>query len=165
MILRPAREHDAAFERALFESARPDAALIAAWPAEARRSFLDQQFDFQSRHYARAYADAERLIVLKDGAPAGRMILHRAGAEWCLVDIALLPIWCGQGIGTLLMQAVLAEATQCAAGLVRLSVDPRNPARRLYARLGFAAAEEEEGLASVGMVWRPGEQSQLKTAS
>lgn len=82
--LRAARDGDVAFLRALFETARPDAAFLAAWPEEARRAFLDQQFGFQSLHYARAYPDAERLVVLKDGAPIGRIILQRAPAHWCL---------------------------------------------------------------------------------
>ena len=162
VTLRAAREEDAAFLRALFETARPDAALLAAWPEQARRAFLDQQFGFQTLHYARAYPHAERLIVLKDGAAVGRLILHRAPAQWCLVDIALLPPWRGQGIGTALLQALLAEAAQDKASAVQLSVDPRNPARRLYRRLGFVALDEEPGAASVGMTWRP--PSQLKTA-
>ena len=161
--LRAARDGDVAFLRALFETARPDAAFLAAWPEEARRAFLDQQFGFQSLHYARAYPDAERLVVLKDGAPIGRIILQRAPAHWCLVDIALLPPWRGQGIGTALLQALLAEAAREAAAAVQLSVDPRNPARRLYERLGFVALDEEPGAASVGMTWRP-PPSQLKTA-
>lgn len=163
VTLRTARDADTPFLRALFETARPDAAYLAAWPEEARRAFLDQQFGFQTLHYARAYPDAERLVVLKDGAPIGRLILQRAPAQWCLVDIALLPPWRGQGIGTLLLQALLADAAQAGAAAVQLSVDLRNPARRLYQRLGFVALDEEPGAAHVGMTWRP-PPSQLKTA-
>jgi ribosomal protein S18 acetylase RimI-like enzyme len=163
VVLRAACEEDTAFLRVLFESARPDGAFLAAWPEGARRVFLDQQFGFQSLHYARTYPNAERLVVLKDGAAVGRMILHRAPAEWCLVDIALLPAWRRQGIGTLLLQAVLAAAERAAVGSVCLSVDPRNPAQRLYERLGFIAEDEEPGMASLGMAWRPSP-PQLKTA-
>jgi ribosomal protein S18 acetylase RimI-like enzyme len=162
LTLRAACAQDANFERALFASARPDAAILAVWPEPARRAFLDQQFAFQTLHYARVHAQAERLIVLKGGAPAGRLILDRASASWCLVDIALAPDFRGQGLGTLLLQAVLAAAAQ-AGTCVQLSVDARNPARRLYARLGFAAADEEPGAVTIEMRWRP--PSQLKTAS
>jgi len=99
--------------------------------------------------------------VLKDGQPIGRTILDRAGAHWCLVDIALMPAWRGRGLGTALLAAVLAEAAR-GASAVYLSVDPRNPARRLYQRLGFIAADEEPNAATIGMTWRP--PPQLKTA-
>ncbi len=163
VTLRAAGDEDAAFLRALFETARPDAVFLAAWPEAARGAFLDRQFGFQTLHYARAYPDAERLLVLKDGAAVGRLILDRAAAQWCLVDIALLPAWRGQGIGTLLLQTALAEAAQASADAVHLSVHPRNPARRLYERLGFVAMDEEPGAANVAMTWRPAP-PQLKTA-
>ncbi|HZD89576.1 MAG TPA: GNAT family N-acetyltransferase [Pseudolabrys sp.] len=164
VTLRPARDGDRPFERTLFETARPDAVLLAAWPDDARRAFLDQQFEFQTRHYARAHPDAERLIVQIAGAAAGRLILQRAPAAWRIIDIALVPRWRGAGIGTLLMQTVLAEAEEAAAGAVHLAVDPRNPARRLYERLGFVASGGEENAASIAMRWRPGPRPQLKTA-
>lgn len=163
LSLRPARDADAPFLRALFETARPDAAILAAWPEQVRRPFLDQQFQFQTIHYARVYPDADRLLVTADGAPIGRLIVSRQPEQWCVVDIALLPAWRGQGIGALLVQSIQAAARRARAPCVRLSVDVRNPARRLYARLGFAAVEEADGMANVEMAWRapPG---QLNTA-
>src|ERR1700742_1917891 len=98
--LRSAGDGDAAFLRTLFETARPDAVFIAAWPDAVRQNFLDQQFRFQTVHYARVYADADRLIVLQDGQPIGRMILSREGKDWCVVDISLMPPSRARGIGT-----------------------------------------------------------------
>lgn len=162
LSLRAARDADVPFLRALFETARPDAAMLAAWPEDVRRPFLDQQFQFQTIHYARAHPDADRLLVIADGVPIGRMILWRRPEQWCVVDIALLPAWRGQGIGTLLLQRVKAAAAT-AAPCVRLSVDGRNPARRLYKRLGFTAVEEGDGMANVEMEWRA-PSAQLNTA-
>jgi len=58
------------------------------------------------------------------------------------IFIALLPAWQGKGLGSTLLAAVLALAdgqhTRCA-----LSVEPFNPARRLYARLGFEVVGEQ----------------------
>lgn len=154
VALRAAHAGDAPFLRALFETARPDTAFLTAWPEDVRRTFLDQQFEFQRIHYVRAYPDAERLVIQQDDAPIGRLILARSLREWCVVDIALLPPWRGRGIGTLLLQAIKASAPQAGARCVRLSVDVRSPARRLYERLGFAAEQEEEGAANINMVWR-----------
>ncbi len=161
VTLRAARDGDAAFFRALFETARPDAAILAAWPEAARQAFLDQQFHFQTTHYARAYPGADRCVVVKDGAPIGRLILGRTPDEWCVVDIALLPAWRGAGIGTLLLRSVQSAACEARASAVQLTVDMHNPARGLYERLGFAAAEEE--IPNVIMVW-PTQPHQLNTA-
>jgi ribosomal-protein-alanine N-acetyltransferase len=43
----------------------------------------------------------------------------------------------GQGIGGLLLRALLSEAGRQGIAQVSLSVEPDNPARRLYERLGF----------------------------
>jgi ribosomal protein S18 acetylase RimI-like enzyme len=159
LSLRPARTADLAFERALFETARTDAALIAAWPEDARRPFLDQQFQAQTVHYARAYPRADRLIVLMQRTAAGRLILDRTGPEWVLVDIALMPGWRGQGLGRALLGSILQAAAEAKAPVL-LSVEVNNRARALYERLGFVAGEET--FPSVSMQWAP--QGQLKTA-
>lgn len=152
--LRPALDADTPFERALFETARRDAAILAAWPEAVRRLFLDQQFHFQTIHYARVYRDADRLVVVADGAPIGRLIVCRAPAQWYLVDIALLPAWRGHGIGTLLVQMIQQGARRAGARGVELTVDFQNPARKLYERLGFRA--DDEGIPAVAMSWRAG---------
>jgi len=159
LSLRPASDADLAFERALFETARTDAALMAPWPEDVRRPFLDQQFHFQTVHYARAYPDAERSIVLSQAEPIGRLILDRPGGTWTLVDIALMPAWRSKGIGGALVAAILAAAATAGAR-VSLSVEAINPARALYERLGFVVVEEQ--LPHLVMEWRG--QAQLNTA-
>ena len=52
------------------------------------------------------------------------------------LSIAVLPDYRGQGIGTRLLDALLAVADERFAA-VSLSVSESNPARRLYERLGF----------------------------
>lgn len=52
------------------------------------------------------------------------------------LSVALLPGWRGRGIGSELLIALLAYA-DARYPAVSLSVDPANPARRLYERLGF----------------------------
>ncbi len=152
LSLRPAREKDASFLRALFETSRPDAAILAAWPEAVRRPFLDQQFHFQTIHYARIYPDADRLLIVTEGQPVGRVIVSRLPDEWCLVDIALLPDWRGKGIGTLLIRSIQAAARRAGAPRVQLTVDVQNRARKLYERLGFVAGAES--IPAVAMSWR-----------
>ncbi|HVZ52489.1 MAG TPA: GNAT family N-acetyltransferase [Pseudolabrys sp.] len=149
--LRRADDGDLPFQRMLFERARPDLAVLAAWPEAVRAPFLDQQFHFQTAHYARVYPQAERLILLAGEDAIGRLILDCAAERWCLVDIALLPAWRGRGIGEALLRAIQTQAVQAGAGAVELMVESINPARRLYERLGFAAVADEPP--HVAMTW------------
>ena len=100
------------------------------------------QFQAQLAQYTAAYPAANYDLILAEGTPAGRLYVNRGEAEYRVLDIALLPERRGRGLGTQLLQAVLAEAG--ATGLpVRLSVYRENPALRLYQRLGFLPLAEE----------------------
>lgn len=152
LSLRPCTGHDRAFERALFETARSDAALLAAWPAPMRGAFLDQQFQCQSEHYALVYPRAERAIVTVAGTPAGRVILDRCGLEWCLIDIALQPAIRGRGLGARLIAHMQTAARRRGASMT-LTVEMHNRAQRLYRRLGFRPYEAAPP--HLFMRWRP----------
>jgi len=67
------------------------------------------------------------------------------------LSIALAPGYRGQGIGGALLKELLTYA-EPRYPAVSLSVDPRNPAMRLYARLGFVPVGVNGG--SVTMVRR-----------
>lgn len=57
--------------------------------------------------------------------------------ETPILGIALQPHVRGKGIGTLLMEEILKEAKRLGIKKMSLSVDPHNPALRLYERFGF----------------------------
>jgi ribosomal protein S18 acetylase RimI-like enzyme len=160
LALRTATDADLAFQRILFETARPDAALFTAWPDAMRVPFLDQQFHFQTIHYSRVYPDADRLIVCAHDEPIGRLIVDRAADAWCIVDIALLPAWRGRGIGAQLLRMVQAAAAS-RARTMHLTVNAGNAAQHLYVRLGFVVTDEAPP--NIAMAWRP-PRAQLKTA-
>lgn len=67
------------------------------------------------------------------------------------LSIAVLPGHRGQGIGTMLMQRLLAEAKERFPA-ISLSVSTTNPAVRLYERLGFVPIAQQG--ASVTMLYR-----------
>jgi GNAT superfamily N-acetyltransferase len=106
-------------------------------------AFLDSQFDAQRSHYLSQYAGAAFDILEAQGVPAGRLYLDRQADTLLVVDIALLPQWCGRGIGTALLEAMFAEARLSGKG-VTISVEKFNPAQRLYRRLGFREYAESE---------------------
>jgi ribosomal protein S18 acetylase RimI-like enzyme len=135
--LRPAGSGDESFLRALAASARP---ALAHLPDE----LVDLQLEAQRRSYAQRYPGAEDHVVLLDGRPVGRLWTARTGTEWRLLDLALVPEARGRGIGTALLQSLVADADRAGA-TVRLTVERSNAAaRRLYVRLGFAVAGEDE---------------------
>jgi GNAT superfamily N-acetyltransferase len=90
----------------------------------------------------------EGYVALVAGSPVGAAWMRRFSASdpgYGFVDdqtpelsVAVLPEYRGHGIGTRLVAGLLESATA-----ISLSCDPRNPAFRLYLRLGFAVLEDQ----------------------
>ncbi len=152
VALRPARPEDTVFQQTVYASTRAGEMALVDWSADQKMAFIQMQFNAQTTHYSNYYPSAEWSIILQDGAPAGRMIVDRSGAEILLMDIALLPKRRNAGIGTRLIQDLMAEARQAGKPL-RLHVESFNPAQRLYQRLGFAQVSESGVYCE--MEWRP----------
>ncbi len=84
--------------------------------------------------------------IAVDGATAGHVWFHEQLAQdppqLYLYDIAVLEERRGQGLGTLVMAALEAEAAVVGASRIMLSVFFSNPgAIRLYRRLGYVKSE------------------------
>jgi ribosomal protein S18 acetylase RimI-like enzyme len=141
--LRSVSEADEGFLRLVYAESRREELARVQWPAGVLDAFLRMQFDAQAKHYREHYPGAEFLVVLLDGAPAGRLYVHRAEEEIRVMDIALLSAARGKGIGTALLKQVLAEAA-AAARRVSIHVEKFNPAMRLYEQLGFRVAADRE---------------------
>lgn len=135
--LRPQTGDDQAFIRELFMTRRwAEVSAVPDWDDAQRRSFLHSQAELQRKHYEQHYPAAGFLIVEHAGSPIGRLCMHCSETNLHIVDLALLPAWCGQGIGSRLLQAVLAQADSHKQSC-SLSVEQGSRARRLYERLGF----------------------------
>lgn len=78
---------------------------------------------------------------LPNGADRGFAYLNDETPE---LAVAVSPGHRGRGVGTALMERLLTEASGLFPALT-LSVSPRNPARRLYERLGFETVEVRGG--------------------
>jgi len=112
------------------------------WDDAQKDAFLRSQFDAQDAWWRENYAEASFDVVVVDGAPAGRLYVHRGPSEIRIVDIALLPEHRGDGIGTELLEGLIAEADAIGKS-VTIHVERMNPALRLYERLGFQLAEDK----------------------
>ncbi len=141
--VRAEQPQDEPFLFELYASARQAELDAVGWPPEMRRAFLDAQFRACQHGYHTAFAGAEFLIVLRDGANAGRIVIHRTREELRVVDIVLLPPFRNAGIGAALLQKLFGEAAATKKP-VRLKVDRGSRAERFYHRLGFEKIAETE---------------------
>ena len=104
------------------------------WSQEQVDAFLAMQLEAQSRHFRQAFPAASHRIILVGNKPAGRLIVDQTGRLVRLIDITLLPEYCGRGIGSQLLRSLLANAEQLGKR-VQLHVAHGNPARNLYRKL------------------------------
>lgn len=156
--LRAARESDLPWLRDLYASTRSEEMAQVPWPEIAKRSFLDQQFGLQHRHYMTHFGDADFLAIEREGhGPVGRYYLLRGAPEHLLVDISLFPQYRNQGLGRLLIEHSQRNAAALGCGM-HLHVLRHNPAAcRLYERLGFAVTHDIES--HHHMRWSPPERA------
>ncbi len=151
--LRGLCDDDLPWLRDLYASTRAAEMATVSWPEIAKRSFLDQQFALQHRHYLAHFGDSDFLAIEQDGRPAGRYYLQRVAPDHLIVDISLFPHLRGQGVGAALIGQSQTEAAALGRGM-RLHVSTSNPgARRLYERLGFVGGNAENGYRP--MRWAP----------
>jgi GNAT superfamily N-acetyltransferase len=82
-------------------------------------------------------------IIEHAGRPIGLLKLLRADDTWEVRQLQIAPGFQGRGLGGAVLRRVIAEADAQRAPLT-LGVLKLNPARRLYARLGFAICGESD---------------------
>ncbi|MDT7536506.1 MAG: hypothetical protein QOI82_91 [Actinomycetota bacterium] len=143
ILLRPSVEADRPFLYAVYASTRKEELAAVPWDEATKEAFLLQQATAQDDDYRARRPDGEFLVVAVDGIDVGRLYrTELPGDELRLMDIALLPEWRGRGIGTWLIEELVAEARQRGL-LLSLHVEHSNPVRRLYERMGFTVAGED----------------------
>ena len=148
LVLRRAVASDIDWLRTLHASTRADEMAMMPWPSATKAAFLAQQFSLQHHHFVTHYPRARFDVVLCNAERVGRFYVDRGvdpgvdqSANWCIVDIALLPAWRERGIGRYLITQTLQQADAVGAH-VDLQVATHNGrARALYERLGFAVTE------------------------
>jgi ribosomal protein S18 acetylase RimI-like enzyme len=150
--LRPEGEADIPFLQRLYASTREEELAIVPWSAEQKAAFLAGQFQAQRHHYRTYIPDCAFDVIERDGEPVGRLYLEERQTQLHIVDIALMPAWRGQGLGSAIMQALQAAAAAQGKG-VGIFVEKFNPALRLYRRLGFAEIADRE--VYLEMEWLP----------
>lgn len=140
ITLSAAQVKDEGFLYQVYASTRQEELAQVPWTELQKTEFLKSQHHAQHHHYHTYYPDANFDLILLDGQPIGRLYIERGAEELRLMDIALLPNYRNQGIGTALIQDLLEEAKHHQQ-FIGLHVEQFNPAYRLYERFGFRDVE------------------------
>ena len=125
----------------MYASTREEELRIVDWSDEQKGAFARQQFEAQDAYYREHYDPATFDVIEVDGTPAGRLYVARWEDEIRIMDIALLPEYRREGIGTKLLRDLLDEGSRTGKR-VSIHVERNNSALRLYARLGFTAVAD-----------------------
>ena len=142
LSLRPVAEADYSFLQTLYYSTRERELKQIPLSDEQKQQFISMQFDAQQRHYQSQYPAASLDVILHQEEAIGRLYLDEWESEFRLVDIALLPAYYNQGIGSWLLKNIMQRAS-VAEKAVSLHVEQSNPALQLYQRLGFKEVGEQ----------------------
>ena len=134
---------DQSFLIELFHSvAESELGFLHIEPAQRRKIVLEQLL-IQRTHWAAAFPQCWKTIILVDHQPAGRFYVNQHASSMRVVELSLLPEYRQQGIGTQLIKQIQAEATRLSIPL-RLKVLIGNEARNFYQRLGFSEIRRVE---------------------
>jgi ribosomal protein S18 acetylase RimI-like enzyme len=138
IVLISRTQDDESFLADLFYEARAHEFLPLGLPRPALEQLLSMQFRAQAMGYASQFPNADDKVIWSGGSRVGRFLVDRNGSAIQLVDIALLAVFRGHGLGTRLIGELIDEAKSKGVPL-RLHVRGSNPAARLYEQLGFVA--------------------------
>jgi ribosomal protein S18 acetylase RimI-like enzyme len=151
--LRPVAPDDDEFLLAVYGSTRAEELGQVEWAEGQKATFLRWQFDLQRREYDGRFPDAAYYVVMVDQQPAGRIWVGTDNEQIRLLDIGLLPEFQNRGVGTALLQRLIAYAASERKALRHMIFVLNNNAERFYERLGFKQIEEFG--AYKHMEWKP----------
>ena len=126
-----------------------DENFLFALHRDAMRAYVDATWgwdeEWQRAHFAANYAPERQAVIVHGGTTlrdVGRISLTRHWRKIFLRDIELVRPERNRGVGTAIINAVLALARD-SDRYVELRVLRCNPAQRLYARLGFRVIDDD----------------------
>ncbi|MFN2578253.1 MAG: GNAT family N-acetyltransferase [Pyrinomonadaceae bacterium] len=140
ITLQPVRETDRDFLLQLYKSSRGDDLRALGWSEDRISDFLEMQHEAQ-RNLENEGEHTSDQLVLMNRKPIGRLSIEARTDEIRCIDLALLPEYRNQGVGTLLINQLQAQAASAKCPL-HLQVIRFNRAVNLFERLGFRRTSE-----------------------
>ncbi|WNO09092.1 GNAT family N-acetyltransferase [Teredinibacter sp. KSP-S5-2] len=144
---------DIIFMRDLYASIREDELALTNFSEAEKVAFIAQQFAAQYQHYIQNYNTDFFNIIELDNQAIGRFFVDYWPNEVRVVDIAIMPKFRNNGIGSYLFNRIFAEATELHKP-VTIHVERNNPAKKLYERLGFTDKSQTNEI-YILMEWQP----------
>lgn len=146
VLIRPTIEEDWETLKTISLAALLDSPAAFGLSYAVAATYSDQQW----RERASSDAQSRFLMAIEQGQPVGRIgDAIRPSGEYNLIAMWTHPNYRGMGIGSRLVKAIQARATELGYRRVVLSVSPENvEAVNLYRRQGFEFLSEWEPLAS-----------------
>lgn len=142
-FLRPARPDDFPFAEAIYiEAMRPLMEQLGCWDEPMRRAAI-----------RRSFKTADSWIIIAHSTEIGWMQVTERDADYNLAQLQILERYCGNGIGSKIIEDLMAKAKH-AGKSVSLSAVRTNRAIQLYRRMGFKFIDEHAS-PILDMVWEP----------
>jgi ribosomal protein S18 acetylase RimI-like enzyme len=143
MSLRPAKESDIDFARAVHHSAYYDVAVAQFGPWDELA---------QDRFFEEGWSALPHRIVLCDGVACGYTCIDDSADQIRLRELVIHPEFQNRGVGSAVIVEILVDAR--ARGIpVRLGTCHMNRAQELYTRLGFRETGRDQ--THIHMEWSP----------
>ncbi|MCT6701053.1 GNAT family N-acetyltransferase [Rheinheimera sp. 4Y26] len=136
LSIRPAQSGDDHFFQQLF-AANHSYFANSGLPQPLAQQLLRQQYQLQQQSYQQQSPCPQVYLILLQQQPVGRLILARRPDFLHITDLALLPDFCGQGLGSELMTGLRQYAQQQQLGLQLLVEQQNDGALQFYRRHGF----------------------------
>jgi ribosomal protein S18 acetylase RimI-like enzyme len=142
LTFRPVVEADMPFLARVYASTGRETLAVTALNETQKAAILLLQFRAQHAHFQQHYPQADMLVVMGGGHDIGRLYLARWPNRHGIIELTLLPEFRRHGAGEVLLRDLTEEAA--AAGKdVTILLEKRNPAMRLFRRLGFVTEEHK----------------------
>ncbi|HEX7762889.1 MAG TPA: GNAT family N-acetyltransferase [Cellvibrio sp.] len=152
LSVRPSRASDTPFLEKLHHSLRQDLQLIDA-EQDMIESIIELQLKAQTQGYGDQFPNAMYFVIEKHNEPIGKATIDFGHNEVRLVDLALIPIARGKGLGAAVIQAFQKAAAMVAVPMTLSVLQSNIAAKNLYHKLGFVISHVE--LPYELMVWYP----------
>src|SRR2546425_1764709 len=131
---------DEEFLLKLYKSSRGDDLRGLGWSEDRISEFLELQYEAQRNLQGNQEHVSDR-VVLMNGKPIGRLSIETRADEIRCIDLALVPDYRNQGVGTLLIQRLQQQARSASIRL-HVQVIRFNRAVNFLERLGFRRTSE-----------------------
>jgi ribosomal protein S18 acetylase RimI-like enzyme len=144
LSIRPSQNEDDEFLFELYTATNQNEFLLAGLDEMQTKQIMQLQFSAKKQTYTMQFPNAESSIIIKESKPVGYFLVNQSSTEMILVDIALLPIAQGIGIGSNIISDLQTKSKQNNLPF-RLHVRTQNERSfQLYQRLGFKITSQDE---------------------